>query len=149
MVHVTLPSYTKHLMLTKNLKIFDLGIVPTVWYFLFFYLIWELFRQCGIFCFSIWFGNCSDSVVFLRNCSNSVVFFVFLFDLGIVPTVWYFLFFYLIWELFRQCGIFCFSIWFGNCSTVWYFLFFILLLDCPYLFTASDNSNTNIHRIDC
>jgi hypothetical protein len=51
MVHVTLPSYTKHLMLTKNLKIFDLGIVPTVWYFLFFYLIWELFDSVVFFVF--------------------------------------------------------------------------------------------------
>jgi hypothetical protein len=41
-----------------------------------------LFQQCGILCFSIRF----------RNCSDSVVFYVFLLDLGTVPTVWYFCF---------------------------------------------------------
>jgi hypothetical protein len=71
-----------------------------VCYLLFFYLIVELFSQCGIYCFSIWLWNCSDSVVFI----------VFLFDCGTVQTVWYLLFFYLIVELFRQCGIYCFSI---------------------------------------
>jgi hypothetical protein len=56
--------------------------------------------KCGIFCFSIRFWNCSDSVVFFVffirfwNCSDSVVFFVFLLDFGIVLIVWYFLFFY-------------------------------------------------------
>ena len=40
------------------------GTVPTVWYFLFFYYILELFRQCGIFCFSIIFWNCSDTGIF-------------------------------------------------------------------------------------
>jgi hypothetical protein len=61
-----------------------------------FYRIFELFRQCGIFCFSVRFWNCSDSVVFFVflldfwNCSDSVVFFVFLLDFGTVPTVWYF-----------------------------------------------------------
>jgi hypothetical protein len=113
----------------------DFGTVPKVSYFLFFYWILELFRQCGIFCFSIWFWNCSDSMVF----------FVFLLDFRTVPTVWYFLFFYWILELFRQCGIFCFSIGFWNCSdsvvfsvflldfgtvpSVWYFLFFYLILE--------------------
>jgi hypothetical protein len=43
--------------------------------FLFFYQILELFRQCGISCFSIRFWNCSDSVIF----------FVFLSDFGTVP----------------------------------------------------------------
>ena len=51
----------------------DLGTVLTVWYF----------------CFSIRFGNSSDSVVFV----------VFLLDLGTVLTVWYFCF-SMIWELF-------------------------------------------------
>ena len=68
--------------------LFDCGTVQTVWYLLFFYLIVELFRQCGIYC----------------------LFIVFLFDCGTVQTVWYLLFFYLIVELFRQCGIYCFSI---------------------------------------
>ena len=45
--------------------LFDCGTVQTVWYLLFFYLIVELFRQCGIYCFSIWLWNCSDSVVFI------------------------------------------------------------------------------------
>jgi hypothetical protein len=93
-----------------------------------------LFWQCGIFCFSICCWYCSDSVVF----------FVFLFVVGTVLTVWYFLFFYLLLVLFWQCGIFCFSIccWYcsdsvvffvflfivGTVLTVWYFLFFYLLL---------------------
>jgi hypothetical protein len=41
----------------------------------------ELFRQCGIFCFSRFW-----------NSPDSVVFYVFL-DFGTVQTVWYFLFF--------------------------------------------------------
>jgi hypothetical protein len=102
---------------------------------MFFYYILELFRHCGILCFSIIFLNCSDSVVFL----------VFLLYFWTVPTVWYFLFFYYIFELFRQCGIFCFSIIFLNCSdtvvfyvfllyfwtvpTVWYFLFFYYIFE--------------------
>ena len=63
--------------------LFVVGSVPTVWYSLFFYLLLVLFRQCGIFCFSIYCWYCSDSVVF----------FVFLFIVGTVLTVWYFLFF--------------------------------------------------------
>jgi hypothetical protein len=63
--------------------LFDFGNVPTVWYLL----------------FSVRFRNCSDSVVSL----------VFLLDLGTVPTVWYLLSFCYILELFRQCGISCFS----------------------------------------
>jgi hypothetical protein len=84
----------------------------------------ELFRLCGIFCFSRFW-----------NCSDSVAFFVFP-DYGTVPTVWHFLFFQIL-ELFRQCGIFCFSrIWngsdsvvffvfpdFGTVPTVWYYFF--------------------------
>jgi hypothetical protein len=112
----------------------DLGTVPTVWYFLFYFSIgswicsdsvvffvlffeWilELFRRCGIFCF------------------------IFLLDFGTVPTVWYFLlyfsigswicpdsvvffvlFFEWILELFRLCGIFCFIFLldFGTVPTV-------------------------------
>ena len=62
----------------------DFGVVPTVWYLLFFYEILELFQQCGICCFSIRFWS----------CSNSVVFVIFLLDFGVVPMVWYLLFFY-------------------------------------------------------
>jgi hypothetical protein len=95
--------------------LFDFGPVPTVWYFLFFYLILDLFRQCGICFFLFDFGTVPTVwylffSIWFWNCSDNVVFFVFLFDFGPVPTVWYFLFFYLILELFRQCGIFCFSI---------------------------------------
>ena len=86
----------------------------------------ELFRQCGIFCFSR-FWNSPDSGIFcfsrFWNCPDSVVFYVFL-DFGT--------------ELFRQCGRFCFSrFWnipdsvvffvfldFGTVLTVWYFMFF-------------------------
>ena len=42
--------------------------------------------------------------------SNLSVYVMFLFDFGTVPTVWYFCFFYLILELYRQCGTFVFSI---------------------------------------
>jgi hypothetical protein len=63
----------------------DIGTVPTVWHYLFFYWTLELFRQCGIICFSIGLWNCSDSVellVFhfsmgLWNCSDSVALLVF------------------------------------------------------------------------
>ena len=77
----------------------------------FWYLILELFWQCGIFCFSR-FCNCSDSVVFFWfsrfcMCSDSVVFFYFL-DFVIVQTVWYFV------------GFLDFVI----VHTVWYFLVF-------------------------
>ena len=61
----------------------DIGAVPTVRYLLFFWEILELFRQCGICCFSVRYWSCSDSAVFL----------VFLLDIGAVPTVWYLLFF--------------------------------------------------------
>ena len=81
----------------------DFGNVPTVWYFL-----GEMFRQCGIFG-----GKFSDSVVFFGGnvptvcyffgkCSDSVVFLG-----GNVPTVWY-----LLGEMFRHCGIFCFSFYY-------------------------------------
>ena len=118
---------TSHLQnkLTKNIhlgvvtttfisRIFllDIGTVLTVWYFLFsvlflgfFYYIYELFRQCGIFYFSFHFYDFS---IRFRNCSDSVVFYIipfistiFLLDLGTVLTVWYFLFFLLF------LGFFC------------------------------------------
>ena len=88
----------------------------------FVYCILELFRQCGILCFSIIFWNCSDSVVF----------FVFLLYFGTVPTVWYFVFFYCILELFRQCCMLCFSIVFWNCSdsVVFCVFHFIYIVYC-------------------
>jgi hypothetical protein len=85
----------------------DLGTVPMVWYFLFY--------------FSIGSRNCSDSAVFFvlffewildlfRQCG--IFCFIFLMDLGSVPTVWYFLFY--------------FSIGSWNCSdgVVFFVLFF-------------------------
>ena len=48
----------------STIFLLDFGTVPTLWYFLFFYWTLELFRQCGIFSFSVRFWNCSDSVVF-------------------------------------------------------------------------------------
>jgi hypothetical protein len=69
-----------------------------------FVFLMELFRQCGICCFShgvvptVWY-----LLFFSWSCSDSVVFFVFLMELfrqcsvlfshGVVPTVWYLLFF--------------------------------------------------------
>ena len=55
----------------------DIGAVLTVWYLLFFCYILELFRQCGICCFSVRYWS----------YSNSVIFFVILLDIGAVPTV--------------------------------------------------------------
>ena len=127
--------------------IFDFGIIPTVWYFVF--QILQLFRQCGIF-FSR-FYNYSDNVVLFSLdfaiiptvwyffskfwiYSDSVVFFSLAF--GIIPTVWYF--FLQILELLRQCGIFFSRFWiysdsvvffsldFGIIPTVWYFFLQIL-----------------------
>jgi hypothetical protein len=43
----------------------------------------ELFRQCGICCFSVRYWSCSDSAVFV----------VFLLDIGAVPAVRYLLFY--------------------------------------------------------
>jgi len=83
----------------SKIFLFDFGIVPTVWYFLFFYWILELFRERGIFCFFIGFWNCSDSVVFL--------------------------FVYWILELFQKCGIFLF-----------YFLLLILLYSVNVSFST-------------
>ena len=96
------------------------GTVPTVLYFVFFYCILELFRQCGIFCFSIVFWNYSDSVVFC----------VFLLYFGTVPTVWYFLFFYCILELFDSVVFFVFLLYFGTVLTMWYVFVFSMYSFC-------------------
>ena len=72
----------------------------------------------------IYFSCFCDFSILLWNCSDSVVFFV-LHDFGIVPTVWYFLFF-MILELFPQCGIFVLHD-FGIVPTVWYLFFFMIL----------------------
>ena len=95
-----------------------------------------MFRQCGIFCFSI------GSLEMFRQCG------IFLFSywsLEMFRHYGIFLFFYWSLEMFRQCGIFCFSIgvWkcsdivvffvflleFGNVPTVWHFLFFYWSLE--------------------
>ena len=126
----------------------DFRTIPRVWYLLFFCQILELFRQCGICCFSVRFYNCSDSVVFVvflldfRTVPTVWYLLFFLLDFKTVPTVWYLLFFLLdfrtiprVWyllffcqilELFRLCGICCFSIRFQNCSGSVVFVFFSL-----------------------
>jgi hypothetical protein len=77
----------------------DFWSVPTVWYF---FLIFEVFRQCGIFLMCsdsvvfFWFLKCSDSVVFFfifLKCSDSVVFFLYFWS---VSTVWYLFVFHFI-----------------------------------------------------
>ena len=121
----------------------NFGAVPTVWYFLLFisfsifcvtgcfvynFCDWilELFWQCGIFCFSYHFLHAvllavlsTNFAIEFWNCSDSVVFFVFHF---IFYTLCYWLFclqfLRFIFELFRQCGIFCFS---------YHFLYSVLL----------------------
>ena len=121
--------------------LFYFRTVLTVWYFLFFYFILELFWQYGIFCFSILFWNCSDSMVF----------FVFLFYFGTVLTVWYFLFFYFILELFWQYGIFCFSFYLQN-----KFWLYMLILDLPVwvqqnlwlVFSARKDLGQNLLELD-
>ena len=120
-------------LLLPTIFLWDLGTVPTIWHYLFFYWTLELLRQCEIICFSIGLWNCSDSVPL----------FVFIWDFGTVLIVWYYLFFYGTLELFRQCGIICFSIGLWNCSnsvalfvflwvfetvpTVWHYWFSIAL----------------------
>jgi hypothetical protein len=66
----------------------DFRTVPTVCYFLFFFYILELFRQCGILDM---FRQCGILELF-RQCGILELFR----QCGIL-------------ELFRQCGIFCFS----------------------------------------
>jgi hypothetical protein len=99
---------------------------------MFFYMISELFWQCGIFlhdfgtaltvwyfstCFSTWFRNCSDSVVYptwFLNCSDSVVFPTWFLkcSVSVVFPTWFLnysdsvLFFYMISELLWQFCIF-------------------------------------------
>jgi hypothetical protein len=115
--------------------IWDIGTVPKVWHYLFFYWALEQFRQCGIICFSIELWKCSDSVTFcflyvtlelirecgiiwfsigLWNCSDSVALLVLIWDFGTVPTVWHYLFFLLD---------------FGTVPEVWHHLLFNWTLD--------------------
>jgi hypothetical protein len=103
----------------------DCWTVLTVWYFLFFYWIAELFWQCGIFCFSIG----------LQNCSDSVVFFVFLLDYWTVLTVWYFFVFLLDCRTVLDSVVFfVFLLDYRTVLTVWYF--FVFLLDCWTVLTV-------------
>ena len=78
----------------------DFGTVPTIWHYLFFYWILELFRQCGIIGFSMgpW------------NFSSNMTLFVFLLDFGTVPTTWHYWFFYGTLELLQTYDIICFPI---------------------------------------
>ena len=82
----------------------DLGTVPTMWYFLFYFLL-DLGSVPTVRYFLFYFSNGS------RNCSDSVVVFA--------------LFLYWIWDLFRRCGIFCFIFLMdlGTVPTVCFFLF--------------------------
>ena len=69
-----------------------------VWHYLVFYWTLELFRQCDIICFSFFywtfelFRQCGIICFYmgLWNCSDSVVLFVFIWDLGAVPTIWHY-----------------------------------------------------------
>ena len=73
--------------------LFYFGIVPTVWYFLFF-LILELFPQCGIlFC------------MILELFPQCGIFFFFMI-LELFQNV---VFVFMILELFRQCGNFYYN----------------------------------------
>ena len=67
----------------STIFLWDFGNVSTVWHYLLFYGTMELYRQCGIICFSMG----------LWNCTGSVALFVFLWDFDTVPTVWHYLFF--------------------------------------------------------
>jgi hypothetical protein len=84
----------------------EFGTVPTVWHYLCFDRTLELFRQCGIICFSVGHWNCSDSVAL----------FVLIWDFGTVTTMWPYLFLYGTLILFQQYDIICFSIGLWNCS---------------------------------
>ena len=103
-------------LLLPTIFLWDLGTVPTLWHYLFFYWTLELFRECGIIGFSMGLWNCSDSVAL----------FVFLLNFGDVPTLWHYLFLYWNLELFRQRGIICFSIGLWNCSDSVALLVFLL-----------------------
>ena len=100
----------------------DLGTVPMVWYFCFIFLL-DLRTVLTVCYFFLYFSNrsrnCSDGEVFFalffywifelfRRCG--ILCFIFLLDLGTVPTVWYFLLIFLL-DL-------------GTVPTVWYFLFY-------------------------
>jgi hypothetical protein len=74
----------------------------------------ELFRQCGICCFYVRYGSCSDSVIFV----------VFLLDVGAVPTVWYLFFSVRYWSCSDSVIFVVFLLDVGAVPTVWYLLFF-------------------------
>ena len=123
--------------------IWDFDTVPTIWHYLFLYWTLELFRQCGIICFSIGLWNSSDSVGIICfsmgvwDYSHSVSLLMYLLDFGTDRRVWHYLVFhfsiglYLVFywalELFPQCGIIGFSMGLSNCSDIVPLL--VLLLD--------------------
>ena len=102
---------------TLLVSLFYFGTVPKVWHFWFFYWILDMFRRCGIICFSMGLWNCPNSVALsvfsfcywtlelfregdiicfsfgLWTCSDSVALLVFLLDFGAVPTVCHYWFF--------------------------------------------------------
>ena len=125
----------------------DLGTVPTVRYFLLY--------------FSIGFWNCSDSVIFFVLFFHwildlfwqcDIFCFIFLMDLGTVPMVWYFLFYFSIGS--RNCSdsvvfFVYFSIGSRNCSdsVVFFVLFYLLDLEtvrtvCFYFLFFSNGSRS-------
>jgi hypothetical protein len=129
----------------------------------------ELFRQCGVVCFSVWLWLIMHDLYggtdlgFVQTvwcclffcftmvyhawliwwyiswiCSDCVVLFVFLFDYGLSCMTYMVV---QILELFRQCGVVCFSVWLwlimhdlyggtdlGTVQKVWCCLFFCLTM---------------------
>ena len=118
--------------------LWDIGTVPTAMHYFFSYGTLELFRQCGIICFSFFYWtlelfrqcchidlhfsiglwNCSDSVALLFFLLDVGTFFIFLLDFGTIPTVCniFFSVLYGTLEMFWQCDIIGFSILLCNCS---------------------------------
>jgi hypothetical protein len=56
-------------------------------------------------------------------CSDSVVYFVFRQCDVFCLTVWYILFDSVVYFVFRQCGIFCLTVWYMLFDSVVYFVF--------------------------
>jgi hypothetical protein len=136
----------------------DFWTVLTVWYF--FYMISELFWQCGIFqhdfgtvlivwYFSTWYRSCSDSVVLFDMFSE--LFWqwdILRHDFWTVLRVWYFstwfrncsdsvVFFDMISEMFWQCSIsYMISELFWQCSTS--YMISELLWQCSISYIISE-----------
>ena len=71
------------------ISLLDFRTVMTVWYILFFYLILELLRQSDIFCFSIWFWSCYDSLIYFVFYFISFLKLLFIHFLSQVILPWY------------------------------------------------------------